>query len=70
MPRYVSTMRLVLARSGRVLLVLGGSEPGPASDESIEERRRRTLEATLSRLKEEETEDGCGTVPARPSQSQ
>jgi len=34
--------------------VLGASEPVPASDESVEERRRRILEATLNLLKEEE----------------
>ena len=34
--------------------VLGGSGPVPASDESVEERRRRILEATLNLLKEEE----------------
>jgi len=37
--------------------VLGGSGPVPASDESVEERRRRILEATLNLLKVEEIED-------------
>jgi hypothetical protein len=36
--------------------VLGGSGSVPASDESVKERRRRILQATLSRLKEEEEE--------------
>jgi hypothetical protein len=34
--------------------VLGGSGLVPASDESVEERRRKILEASLNLLKEEE----------------
>jgi len=47
--------------------VLGGSGSAPESDESVEERRRRILEATMRRLKEEEQEieNSCGTAPAR-----
>jgi len=47
--------------------VLGGSGPAPESDESVDERRRRILEATMRRLKEEEQEieNSCGTAPAR-----
>jgi hypothetical protein len=47
--------------------VLGGSGPAPASDESVEERRHRLLQAVTSRLKEEEGEESeisCGTAPA------
>jgi hypothetical protein len=49
---------------------LGGSGPVPASDESVEERRRRILQATLSRLEQEEQEieNSCGTLPTGPSQ--
>lgn len=44
--------------------LLGGSSPGPAGDESREERRRRVLEATMNRLRqeEEELEQSCGTL--------
>jgi len=46
--------------------VLGGSGPAPASDESVEERRHRLLEAVMSRLEEQEQEIeiSCGTAPA------
>ena len=49
---------------------LGGSGPAPVSSESVEERRRRILQATLNRLEQEEQEieDSCGTVPTEPSQ--
>jgi len=45
--------------------VLGGSGPASGSDESVDERRRRILEATMRRLKEEEQEieNSCGTAP-------
>jgi WLM domain len=50
--------------------VLGGSGPAPASDESVEERRHRLLEAIMSRLKEEEQEIevSCGTAPGSRTQ--
>jgi len=44
--------------------VLGGKANGAeVSNESLEERRRKILEATVNRLKkgEEEIEHGCGT---------
>ncbi|KAH9995442.1 hypothetical protein BJV74DRAFT_769656, partial [Russula compacta] len=47
--------------------ILGGSGPAPTSDESIEKGRRRILQATLSRSKEEETENSCGTALASES---
>ncbi|KAI0318757.1 WLM domain-containing protein [Amylostereum chailletii] len=44
--------------------VLGGASPAPATNESIEERRRKMLETTMSRLRkeEEELEQSCGTA--------
>ena len=46
--------------------VLGGSSasPGPILGESVEDRRRRVLEATMRRLQreEEEVEMSCGTA--------
>jgi len=49
--------------------VLGGSGPASSSDESVEERRRRVLDAAMNRLREEEQEieDSCGTAPANQS---
>ena len=47
--------------------VLGGSGATPAvADESVAERRRRVLDATMARLRkeEEELEASCGTAPA------
>ncbi|KAF7794989.1 hypothetical protein EIP86_006133 [Pleurotus ostreatoroseus] len=48
--------------------IAGSAPSGLLRDESIEERRRRVLEATMSRLKkeEEELEQSCGTA-AGPS---
>ncbi|KAI0285767.1 WLM-domain-containing protein [Russula aff. rugulosa BPL654] len=50
--------------------VLGGSGRAPASDESVEERRRRLLQAIMNRVKEEEEEieNSCGTGPASRAQ--
>jgi hypothetical protein len=50
--------------------VLGGSGPGPTSDESVEQRRSRMLHAAMNRLREEEQEieNACGTAPASRSQ--
>jgi len=65
----VSTHEAFVGSGGARAHILGGSGPVPASgtDESIEERRHKTLEAALSRQKEE-TEDGYGTGQPRPSQ--
>ncbi|VDB90657.1 unnamed protein product [Peniophora sp. CBMAI 1063] len=51
--------------------VLGGSGAAPAANESVEERRRRVLEATMSRLRkeEEELEASCGTTGAQATGS-
>jgi len=45
--------------------VLGGPGVAPSRDESVDERRRRVLEATMTRLRkeEEELERSCGTAP-------
>lgn len=50
--------------------VLGGSGPAPASDESVEERRHRLLQAITSRIKDEkeEIEISCGAAPASRTQ--
>lgn len=48
--------------------VLGGSGVAPSANETPEERRRKMLDATMSRLRkeEEELEQSCGTAgPAR-----
>ncbi|KZV68009.1 WLM-domain-containing protein [Peniophora sp. CONT] len=46
--------------------VLGGSGAAPSVNESVEERRRRVLDATMNRLRkeEEELEHSCGTAPS------
>ncbi|KAI0272552.1 WLM domain-containing protein [Gloeopeniophorella convolvens] len=45
--------------------VLGGTGTAPSASESTEERRRRVLQATMSRLRkeEDEIEQSCGTAP-------
>jgi hypothetical protein len=45
--------------------VLGGSTAAPSANETVEERRRRLLEATMGRLRkvEGELELSCGTAP-------
>ncbi|KAI0036212.1 WLM domain-containing protein [Vararia minispora EC-137] len=45
--------------------VLGGSTMAPPANETVEERRRRMLDATMNRLRreEEELELSCGTAP-------
>ena len=44
--------------------VLGGSGIAPSGNETVEDRRRRMLEATMNRLRkeEEELEHSCGTA--------
>ncbi|KAI0036216.1 hypothetical protein K488DRAFT_41718 [Vararia minispora EC-137] len=45
--------------------VLGESTMAPSANETVEERRRRMLDATMNRLRreEEELELSCGTAP-------
>lgn len=48
--------------------VLGGSRVAPSANETAEDRRRKILNATMTRLRkeEEELEQSCGTAgPAR-----
>ncbi|THH17445.1 hypothetical protein EW146_g3366 [Bondarzewia mesenterica] len=52
-----------LEAEARVYVLGGDGVTGPSANESIEERRRRMLEATMNRLRkeEEELEQSCGT---------